>query len=147
MPRSLAGVGGLLEFGQAELRGRVQSLLANTSRFIDGDALAERYATLRRVHELNLERLGTKRLNPSEATQLESSAEAAKAMADLMENANQAIQSHNELNTMPKNSEFNPLKIRKSNGSVEVLDESDIPNEYWVIVEVKKLDKKRILND
>ena len=76
---------------------RVQSLLANTSRFIDGDALAERYATLRRVHELNLERLGTKRLNPSEATQLESSAEAAKAMADLMENANQAIQSHNEL--------------------------------------------------
>ena len=48
---------------------------------------------------------------------------------------------------MPKNSEFNPLKIRKSSGAVEVIDENDIPDEYWVTVQTKKLDKKRILSE
>ena len=75
-----------------------------------------------------------------------------KKIKKMLHNANErvkqlVIQSHNELNTMPKNSEFNPLKIRKSNGSVEVIDENEIPSEYWVTVEVKKLDKKRMLNE
>ena len=55
------------------------------------------------------------------------------------------IESHGELNTMPKNSVFNPLKIRKSAGAVEIIDEQDIPDEYWVTVQTKKLDKKRML--
>ena len=76
---------------------RVQSLLANPSRFIDGDALAERHAALRRTYELNLERLEAKRRNPSEVVQMESSAEAAQAIAELIGHANGAIQSHNEL--------------------------------------------------
>ena len=75
-----------------------------------------------------------------------------KKIKKMLHNGNErvkqlVIQTHRELKTMPKNSEFNPLKIRKSNGSVEVIDENDIPNEYWVTVEVKKLDKKRILNE
>ena len=57
------------------------------------------------------------------------------------------IESHGELNTMPKNSVFNPLKIRKSAGAVEVIDEKDIPDEYWITVQTKKLDKKRILEE
>ena len=57
------------------------------------------------------------------------------------------IESHGELSTMPKNSVFNPLKIRKSAGAVEVIDEKDIPDEYWITVQTKKLDKKRILEE
>ena len=57
------------------------------------------------------------------------------------------IESHAELKTMPKNSVFNPLKIRKSAGAVEVIDENDIPDEYWITVQTKKLDKKRILEE
>ena len=57
------------------------------------------------------------------------------------------IESHKELKTMPKNSVFNPLKIRKSAGAVEVIDEHSIPEEYWITVQTKKLDKKRILEE
>ena len=78
--------------------------------------------------------------------------EKCRKIKKMLHNANErvkqlVIQSHDELKTMPKNSEFNPLKIRKSNGSVEVIDENEIPSEYWVTVEVKKLDKKRMLNE
>ena len=57
------------------------------------------------------------------------------------------IESHQDLQSMPKHSVFNPLKIRKSSGAVEVLDEQDIPSEYWIKVETQRLDKKRILED
>ena len=57
------------------------------------------------------------------------------------------IESHQELKSMPKHSVFNPLKIRKSAGAVEILDEQDIPSEYWITVETKRLDKKRILEE
>ena len=50
-----------------------------------------------RTYELNLERLEAKRRNPSEVVQMESSAEAAQAIAELIGHANGAIQSHNEL--------------------------------------------------
>lgn len=52
------------------------------------------------------------------------------------------IESHKELKTMPKNSVFNPLKIRKSAGAVEVIDEHSIPEEYWITVQTKNLIKK-----
>ena len=47
---------------------------------------------------------------------------------------------------LPKHSEFNPLKILES-ASVDIIDESKIPDHYWVEVMTKRLDKKRILND
>ena len=47
---------------------------------------------------------------------------------------------------LPKYSEFNPLKILES-ASVDIIDESKIPDHYWIEVMTKKLDKKRILND
>ncbi len=75
----------------------VQSLLAKPSRFINTDALTKRYSTLRRTFDLNLERLEAKRRNPSEAIHLESSAEAANAVAGLISQANKEIQTHNEL--------------------------------------------------
>tara|TARA_R100001082_G_scaffold110886_2_gene92246 strand:- start:1857 stop:2339 length:483 start_codon:yes stop_codon:yes gene_type:complete len=75
-----------------------------------------------------------------------------KSIKKMLHNSNErvkqlVIQTHRELKTMPKNSEFNPLKIRKSSGAVEVIDENDIPDEYWVTVQTKKLDKKRILSE
>ena len=42
------------------------------------------------------------------------------------------ISCHQETGTMPKNSIFNPLKVRESGGSVDVIDESKIPDYYWV---------------
>ncbi|MBC8294593.1 MAG: siphovirus Gp157 family protein [Pelagibacterales bacterium] len=54
---------------------------------------------------------------------------------------------HEDAGTMPKNSEFNLIKIRESAGAVDVIDETKIPNEYWITVETTKLDKKQILKD
>lgn len=76
---------------------RMLSLLATPLRFIDSDALAERHSRLRRTFDLNLERLEAKRRNPSEAVQLESSVEAANAVAELVSLANDEIRTHNEL--------------------------------------------------
>ena len=75
-----------------------------------------------------------------------------KHIKKMMHNTNErmkqlVIESHGSTNTMPKHSVFNPLKIRKSAGAVEVIDENDIPNEYWIEVITKKLDKKRILEE
>tara|TARA_R100000234_G_scaffold117266_1_gene95439 strand:- start:416 stop:910 length:495 start_codon:yes stop_codon:yes gene_type:complete len=75
-----------------------------------------------------------------------------KNIKKMLSNSNErmkqlVIQSHEQTDSMPKHSVFNPLKIRKSSGAVEVIDESDIPNEYWVEVVTKKLDKKRILEE
>ena len=75
-----------------------------------------------------------------------------KKMKKMLHNANErvkqlVIESHTELKTMPKNSVFNPLKIRKSAGAVEVIDSNDIPDEYWITVRTRKLDKKRILEE
>ena len=75
-----------------------------------------------------------------------------KHIKKMMHNTNErmkqlVIESHGSTNTMPKHSVFNPLKIRKSAGAVEVIDENDIPNEYWLEVITKKLDKKRILEE
>jgi hypothetical protein len=49
--------------------------------------------------------------------------------------------------TLPKHTDFNPLKVRESSGAVDIIDESKIPSEYWIKVESTKLDKKRILEE
>jgi len=48
---------------------------------------------------------------------------------------------------LPAVTEFNPIKVSKSAGSVEILDESIIPSEYFIEVKTLKLDKKRILGE
>ena len=57
------------------------------------------------------------------------------------------VSSHQLTGILPKHSVLNPIKIRESAGSVDVIDESKIPETYWVTVMTKKLDKKRILSD
>ena len=52
-----------------------------------------------------------------------------------------------EVETLPKHSVFNPIKVSQSAGAVDVIEESDIPDEYFVEVITKKLDKKRILQE
>ena len=52
-----------------------------------------------------------------------------------------------EVQQLPKHSVFNPIKVSKSAGAVDVIEESDIPDEYFIEVITKKLDKKRILQD
>ena len=42
---------------------------------------------------------------------------------------------------------FNPLKVSKSAGAVDVINEDLIPEEYYIEVITTKLDKKRILGD
>mgnify|MGYP003147308175 CR=1 FL=1 len=49
--------------------------------------------------------------------------------------------------TLPKHSALNPLKIRESAGAVDVIDETKIPDTYWVEYTSRKLDKKRILKE
>lgn len=73
-----------------------------------------------------------------------------KIIKDSIKNGNERmkyliIDSHAQTNTLPKHSIFNPIKIRKSAGAVEVLNENDIPAQYYKEVTVVKLDKKRIL--
>jgi len=48
---------------------------------------------------------------------------------------------------LPSTDIFNPIKIVNSSGSVDVTNESAIPEEYWIEVTTKKLDKKRILKE
>ena len=57
---------------------------------------------------------------------------------------NMMIEANNSVGKLPKYSEFNPLKIMKS-ASVEIIDENKIPEQYWIEVITKKLDKKRML--
>lgn len=76
---------------------RVQGLLAEASRFVDNDVLADCHAALRRAYDLNIERLNAKRRNPSEAIQLEDTLGAGNALAEIVAQANEAIKSHNEL--------------------------------------------------
>ena len=59
---------------------------------------------------------------------------------------NMVIDANKTVGKLPSNSEFNPLRILEA-ASVEIIDESKIPDYYWIEVMTKKLDKKRILND
>ena len=57
------------------------------------------------------------------------------------------INTHESLDSLPKHSIFNPIKIRNSSGAVLVENESIIPKEYFVLVQEERLDKKRILKE
>ena len=57
---------------------------------------------------------------------------------------NMMIEANTSIGKLPKYSEFNPLKIMKS-ASVNIIDENKIPEQYWIEVITKKLDKKRML--
>ena len=57
------------------------------------------------------------------------------------------IENYQATGELPKHDIFNPIKISESAGAVDVIDESKIPNHYWVEVITKRLDKKRILDD
>jgi len=57
---------------------------------------------------------------------------------------NMTIEAHVSVGKLPEHSEFNPLKIMESK-SVEIIDENRIPEQYWIEVITKKLDKKRML--
>ena len=57
------------------------------------------------------------------------------------------INTHESLDSLPKHSIFNPIKVRNSSGAVLVEDESIIPKEYFILVQEERLDKKRILKE
>jgi hypothetical protein len=57
---------------------------------------------------------------------------------------NMMIEAHASVGKLPEHSEFNPLKVMESK-SVEIIDENKIPEQYWIEVITKKLDKKRML--
>ena len=85
-----------------------------------------------------------------EITLFEEQIKKLKAHTTVMKRAQERIKmlvigSHNEVGLLPKHSEFNPIKISKSAGAVDIISEEDIPDEYYIEVITKKLDKKRIL--
>ena len=57
------------------------------------------------------------------------------------------IGTYSEVSQLPSHSVFNPIKVSQSAGAVDVIEENDIPNEYFIEVITKKLDKKRILQE
>ena len=56
------------------------------------------------------------------------------------------IEANTTVDKLPKYSDFNPIKILES-ASVNVIDESIIPQEYWVEHRAVKSDKKNLLID
>jgi hypothetical protein len=59
---------------------------------------------------------------------------------------NTMIEVSEKTGKLPKHSVFNPLKVMESK-SVDIIDESKVPETYWIEVITKKLDKKRMLAD
>ena len=63
---------------------------------------------------------------------------AIKSMKSMVIDANVTV------GQLPKYSDFNPIKIMES-ASVNIIDETKIPDTYWIEVRTKKLDKTRML--
>ena len=59
---------------------------------------------------------------------------------------NTMIEVSEKTGKLPEYSVFNPLKVMESK-SVDIIDETKIPDTYWIEVRTKKLDKKRMLAD
>ena len=57
---------------------------------------------------------------------------------------NMVIEANASVGQLPKYSDFNPIKIMES-ASVNIIDETKIPDTYWIEVRTNKLDKKRML--
>lgn len=74
---------------------RIDTLLAQPSKFIDAMALAEKYDAFKTAIELNQDRLAAKRREPSSVVELERTKEAADAIAALLKQANDAVAAYN----------------------------------------------------
>ena len=57
------------------------------------------------------------------------------------------IEMYDITDNLPRCDVFNPIKISESAGSVDVIDESAIPQEYFIEIIESRLDKKRILKE
>ena len=87
-----------------------------------------------------------------EITLFEEQIKKLKSHTNVMKKAQERIKSlvkgtYAELQKLPKHSAFNPIKVSQSAGAVDVIEESEIPSEYFIEVITKKLDKKRILQE
>ena len=54
---------------------------------------------------------------------------------------------NSSLNYTKRETGYNPIKVSESAGAVDVIEESEVPDEYFIEVITKKLDKKRILQE
>ena len=87
-----------------------------------------------------------------EITLFEEQIKKLKAHTTVMKRAQERIKSlvmgtYDEVKRLPKHSVFNPIKVSQSAGAVDVIAQEDIPDEYFIEVITKKLDKKRILQE
>ena len=87
-----------------------------------------------------------------EITLFEEQVNKLKNHTNIMKRAQERLKSlimgtYAEVQQLPKHSAFNPIKVSESGGAVDVIEEEDIPDEYFVEVITKKLDKKRILQE
>jgi hypothetical protein len=57
------------------------------------------------------------------------------------------IGAHQTIGELPEHTDFNPIKISKSAGAVDVIEEGVIPREYFIEVTETRLDKKRVLDE
>ncbi len=75
-----------------------------------------------------------------------------KRIMNMIKNGQESIKGmvmsrHESVGSLPKHSIFNPVSIRNSNGAVDAYDEDVIPEEYFVTVQTKRLDKKRMVEE
>ena len=75
-----------------------------------------------------------------------------KKIMNMIKNGQESIKGmvidrHQSVGSLPKHSVFNPVSIRNSNGAVDAYDEDVIPEEYFVTVQTKRLDKKRMVEE
>jgi len=75
-----------------------------------------------------------------------------RRIMNMIKNGQESIKSmvmtrHESVGTLPKNSVFNPVSIRNSNGAVDAYDEDKVPDEYYITIQTKRLDKKRMVEE
>ena len=75
-----------------------------------------------------------------------------KRIMNMIKNGQESIKGmvmtrHESVGTLPKNSVFNPVSIRNSNGAVDAYDEDKVPDEYYITIQTKRLDKKRMVEE
>ena len=75
-----------------------------------------------------------------------------KRIMNMIKNGQESIKGmvmtrHESVGTLPKNSVFNQVSIRNSNGEVYAYDEDKVPDEYYITIQTKRLDKKRMVEE
>jgi hypothetical protein len=75
-----------------------------------------------------------------------------KKIMNMIKNGQESIKGmvmarHESVGTLPKNSVFNPVSIRNSSGAVDAYDEDKVPDEYYITIQTKRLDKKRMVEE